>query len=350
MSSDEQYMHRCLELAVQGLGSVAPNPMVGSVIVYQGKIIGEGWHKQFGLEHAEVNAIDAVEDKELLKDACLYVNLEPCSHFGKTPPCADLILRMGIPEVVVGTVDTFAQVCRQGIEKLKKAGVTVRTGVLEPGCRELNRRFFTFHEKKRPYIILKWAQTADGYMDHIRAFGNGDQALQISSGPSQELLHQWRSEETAILVGTNTALLDNPRLTVRGRDGKNPLRIVLDPMNRIPASFHIKDGTTPTLILTSQPMGSSHNLNYETLSFQSETESLRELCTLLHERGIQSMIVEGGSRLLQSFFLAGLWDETRVFIASTLLNKGLRAPLFPDAPYTTYKSGEDELRIYRNQQ
>ncbi|HXC06303.1 MAG TPA: bifunctional diaminohydroxyphosphoribosylaminopyrimidine deaminase/5-amino-6-(5-phosphoribosylamino)uracil reductase RibD, partial [Bacteroidia bacterium] len=255
-------MRRCLELAAQGLGSVAPNPMVGSVIVHQGRIIGEGWHQRYGEAHAEVNAIAAVQEKNLLSGSCLYVNLEPCAHFGKTPPCADLIIRTGIPEVVIGSIDPFAQVSGKGIEKLVKAGIRVRTGVLETECRELNRRFFTFQEQKRPYIILKWAETADRFMDRIRTFGSGEAPLQISSAPSLQLLHQWRSEEQAILIGTHTALLDNPRLTVRERQGKNPLRIVLDPMNRIPASFHLKDGTTPTLVITAQPMGSSHNLEY----------------------------------------------------------------------------------------
>jgi diaminohydroxyphosphoribosylaminopyrimidine deaminase/5-amino-6-(5-phosphoribosylamino)uracil reductase len=348
MNPGELYMQRCLELAAKGLGIVAPNPMVGCVIVSNGIIIGEGWHQEYGKAHAEVNAIRSVADPKMLQNACLYVNLEPCAHYGKTPPCADLIIEKGIPEVVIGTIDPFAKVHGKGIEKLEKAGIKVTTGVLEPACRELNKRFFTFQEKQRPYIILKWAETKDGFLDGLRTVESGQKALQISSPSSMELLHTWRGEESAILVGTNTALLDNPRLTARGGTGKNPLRIALDPMNRIPPTHHLKDSSTATLFFTSQSAGNSHHLEYEVISFLSETESLQLIMQSLHRRNIQSLLVEGGSRLLQSFFSADLWDEVRVFISNVTIEKGLSAPEKPVLPFHQQQSGDDELRIYRN--
>ena len=235
MNATAKYMDRCLSLACLGAGDVAPNPMVGCVIVYEDKIIGEGFHQQFGAPHAEVNAIRAVKDKNLLKDSTLYVSLEPCAHFGKTPPCSDLIIEHQIPHVVVGCVDPFAEVAGKGIEKMKKAGIKVDVGLLEAECLWLNRRFFTFHQKKRPYLILKWAQTMDGFLDIDRSKPSFGQPTWISNELSRRQVHRQRTEEAAILVGTNTAFKDNPSLTVREWDGQQPVRLVIDRKNRLPA-------------------------------------------------------------------------------------------------------------------
>src|SRR4051812_13548937 len=286
MNSHEFYMKRCLELGQKALREVAPNPMVGSVIVLDGKIIGEGYHQFYGKEHAEVNAIRAVHDKRVLKNATLFVNLEPCSHFGKTPPCADLIIKHHIPHVVIGSIDTNSLVAGQGIEKLKKAGVKVEIGILEETCRELNKRFFTHHEKKRPYVILKWAQTKDGYLDYKREINDKKKALQISNEASQKLVHQWRSEEQAIILGTHTALLDNPQLTVRMISGKNPLRIAIDRTLRIPKEYHLLDKSTPTLILSEKEMESEINLEYVQVDFNIPI--VPQLLHELYKRNIRS--------------------------------------------------------------
>jgi diaminohydroxyphosphoribosylaminopyrimidine deaminase/5-amino-6-(5-phosphoribosylamino)uracil reductase len=341
-------MRRCLELAAQGRGSVAPNPMVGCVIVKDSQIIGEGYHQRYGEAHAEVNAIAVVADKSLLRASTLYVNLEPCAHFGKTPPCADLIIAQAIPQVVVGSVDTFSLVSGKGIQKMRDAGITVISGVLEEECRELNKRFFTFHEKKRPYVLLKWAETADGFTDRRRNTDQMQEPLQISSPESKALLHAWRSEEQAILVGTETVLLDNPRLTVRTATGKNPLRIAFDRNNRIPASHHLKDRSTPTWIITDKPVtGSGPMLEYVPLLFSSPAETIQQLLILLHSRSIQSVLVEGGTQLISSFFEAGVWDEARVFISTQQCGSGVKAPEKPSGIYTSRSSGRDELRIYK---
>jgi diaminohydroxyphosphoribosylaminopyrimidine deaminase/5-amino-6-(5-phosphoribosylamino)uracil reductase len=352
MNTPEYYMQRCLELAEKGRGCVAPNPLVGCVIVHAGKIIGEGWHERFGQAHAEVNAIAAVQNKALLPVSTLYVNLEPCTHFGKTPPCCNLILEHQIREVVIGCTDYSPHVNGKGIALLRASGVHVTTGILEKDCHELNKRFFTFYEKKRPYIILKWAETGDGFTDWIRKAEDGGLPLRVSGTAAHELLHEWRWEEQAILIGTNTALLDNPKLTVRGKKGGsgNPLRILIDQWNRIPETHHLKDGSTPTLIFSSSSGGKRHNLDYVLIHFSSPEEILIQILLELFRRNIQSVLVEGGSKLLNSFLSTGLWDEARVFINPQTLGKGFKAPAKPAMPFSSQPVGEDELHIYKNVQ
>ena len=347
MSTNETYMKRCLDLAVKGLGQVAPNPMVGSVIVCDGEIIGEGYHEQYGQAHAEVNAINAVKDKTLLKKSTLYVNLEPCSHFGKTPPCADLIVEHKIPYVVIGSIDTNSLVSGKGIEKLAKAGIDVKVGVLEEDCKKLNKRFFTFHEKKRPYIILKWAQTADGFIDAKRNEENTSKPIQISNSDSKKLLHLWRSQEQAIMIGTNTALLDNPQLTVREVKGKNPLRITIDKWLRIPKQFNLFDKTTPTLIFTSVDEPSQSNLEFVKINFEQAV--IPQVLEELYKRNIHSLLVEGGELLLNSFIDEGLWDSARVFISEKELGKGVKAPILKQKPIVKENISGDKLLFYVNE-
>jgi diaminohydroxyphosphoribosylaminopyrimidine deaminase / 5-amino-6-(5-phosphoribosylamino)uracil reductase len=339
-------MKRCLELAVKGLGSAAPNPMVGSVIVYDGKIIGEGYHRKYGEAHAEVNAISSVTDKELLKKATLYVNLEPCSHFGKTPPCADLIIEHKIPNVVIGSIDSNSLVSGKGIEKLIQAGIDVRTGVLEEECKKLNKRFFTYHEKKRPYIILKWAQTADGFIDSKRNEENTSKPIQISNSDSKKLLHLWRSQEQAIMIGTNTALLDNPQLTVREVKGKNPLRITVDKWLRIPKQFNLFDKSTPTMIFTSVEAPSETNLEFIRIDFEKKV--IPQILEELYKRNIHSVMVEGGELLLNSFIDENFWDSARVFISDKTIGKGVSAPVLKKQPVVKENISGDKLLFYVN--
>lgn len=340
------YMQRCLELAARGTGQVAPNPMVGCVIVHAGKIIGEGYHERYGGAHAEVNAIRSVNDPSLLKEATLYVNLEPCAHYGKTPPCADLIIANKIPYVVIGTTDPFPEVSGRGIEKLMKAGIDVKLGILEDECRELNKRFFTFYEKKRPYIILKWAQTADGFTDLLRDENDHEKALQITNSASDRLSHQWRSEEQAIMVGKRTALLDNPRLTVRNVEGKNPLRVVTDKNLSLPAHYYLLDKSTPTLVFSSAGHESAPNLEYVKIDFDKKI--IPQMLEVLYRKNIRSLIVEGGTQILNSFISAGMWDEARVFIAQKNTGEGVNAPLLDAKPAGQKDIEGDQLLIYRN--
>ena len=344
MSNNETYIKRCLDLAVKGLGQVAPNPMVGCVIVCDGEIIGEGYHEQYGQAHAEVNAVNSVKDKSLLKKSTLYVNLEPCSHFGKTPPCADLIIEHKIPYVVIGSIDSNSLVSGKGIEKLAKAGVDVKSGTLEDDCKKLNKRFFTYHEKKRPYIILKWAQTADGFIDVKRNEEGTSKPIQISNSDSKKLLHLWRSQEQAIMIGTNTALLDNPQLTVREVEGKNPLRITVDKWLRIPKQFNLFDKTTPTLIFTSVNEPSQTNLEFVQVDFEKAV--IPQMLDELYKRNIQSLIVEGGENILNRFIDAGLWDSARVFISDKELGKGVTAPVMKQKPVIKENISGDKLLFY----
>lgn len=339
-------MNRCLELARLGAGSVAPNPMVGSVIVHDGKIIGEGYHQKCGEAHAEVNAINSVKNKELLKSSTMYVSLEPCAHFGKTPPCSDLIVRHQIPRVFVGSVDPFAEVAGKGIEKMKKAGIDVEVGVLEKECLWLNRRFFTFHKKKRPYILLKWAQTLDGFLDVDRTQEAATEPIWISNELSRRQVHKQRTEEASILIGTNTAMKDNPSLTVRDWDGNQPVRLVLDRQNRLSADLHLKDGTVPTIIFTSREIQSVANLEYIQLDFQSNI--LPQILQVLYERDVQSVIVEGGYRLLQSFLDQGLWDEAHVFIGNTVFVRGISAPNLPCPPLSNENMHDTMYKFFVN--
>ena len=322
MSTPEIFMQRCLELALLGMGDVAPNPMVGCVIVCDGIIIGEGYHEKIGQPHAEVNAIRSVRNPELLANSTLYVSLEPCAHFGKTPPCSDLIIESHIPRVVIGTVDPFAQVAGKGIERMQKAGIDVSIGMLENECRDLNRRFFTFHEKKRPYILLKWAQTLDGFIDTDRT--EVQHPTWITNALSKRLVHKQRSEESAILIGTNTAEFDNPALTVREWTGNQPIRMVIDRTGRLNPDLHLFDGKALTWIFTSIRKQETGNRKYITLDFNQNI--LPQILTELYQHDILSVIVEGGGELLTSFLEIGLWDEAFVYTGNQFFGKGVSAP------------------------
>lgn len=325
MISHETYIKRCIELAKNGLGTTYPNPLVGSVIVHNGKIIGEGWHRKSGESHAEVIAIDSVKNKELLKESTIYVSLEPCSHFGKTPPCSDLIIQHKIPRVVIGTIDPFAKVCGSGIAKLKKSGIKVEVGFLENECRELNKRFFTFHQKKRPYIILKWAQTQNGFIAPLQK--KETKPVWISNEFSRQLVHKWRAEEQAIMVGTNTVLQDNPRLDIRSWTGENPIRIVLDRELKITSGFSVYNKSVKTIFITEKERLSEHeNQVFEKIDFNKNVNI--GILDVLYKHQIQSVIIEGGAVLLESFIKNDLWDEARVFTSDLSFEKGIKAPEF----------------------
>ena len=321
MNEDEKYIFRCIQLARNGAGNVSPNPMVGAVVVYNGKIIGEGYHIHYGKAHAEVNAISSVKDKSLLKHSTLYVSLEPCSHYGKTPPCADLIIEKQIPRVVVGCKDPFSQVAGRGIDKLVKAGIEVKVGVLEKECKELIKRFTIFHALHRPYILLKWAESADGYIDKIRT---GGKPVVLSSPLTSMLTHKKRSEADAIMIGSRTALLDNPSLTVRNWKGKNPIRILIDKHLSLPSKLHLFDQQVKTIVFTAKQKESSQELEYITIDFSLNI--LPQIMDHLYRKGIQSVLVEGGAVLLQSFIDLGLWDEIFVEQTSLLLTNGIKSP------------------------
>lgn len=346
-------MQRCIELAAKGAGNVAPNPMVGAVLVYNDEIIGEGWHKQYGEAHAEVNCINSVSDenKWLITSSTLYVSLEPCAHFGKTPPCADLIIQHKIPKVVIGCRDPFIEVNGKGIEKLQAAGVEVESGVMEEECKTLNKRFFTFHTQQRPYIILKWAETADGKIAPPPPEGgilNSDNSnrLLISNDYSNRIVHQWRSEEAAILVGTNTALLDDPALTTRLWPGKSPIRLVLDMNLRLPTSLKIFNGEVRTIVFNAMKQVEKENLLYHKID--KDNNVIAQLMKALYQVNIQSVLVEGGARLLQSFIDAGLWDEARVIKNEELIiNNGLNSPILSVAnKVSEQKILRDKIEIY----
>lgn len=351
----ETYMHRCLELAKAGAGSVAPNPMVGAVLVYDNKIIGEGYHRVYGEKHAEVNCIESVreEDIALIFKSTLYVSLEPCAHFGKTPPCVDLIIRHKIPHVVVGSRDPFIQVNGRGIEKLRLANIQVDTGILEQECLELNKRFFTFHTLHRPYIILKWAQSCNN-----KIAGLPGERLWISNTYSNRVVHRWRSEEMAILVGTRTALADNPALTTRLWPGKNPIRLVVDLHLTLPGFLRVFDDEAPTIVF---------NLHQNTLedftdeSFIEKKQTVyyqvtngvsivHQVVNALYRLNIQSVLIEGGAKLLQSFIDEGMWDEARTITNDSLtVADGLNAPILPgNNPTHTENIFTDSIRYYRN--
>lgn len=311
-------MRRCLELAQKGLGMTYPNPMVGCVIVYNGQIIGEGWHHKAGEEHAEVNAIQSVQDKSLLQESTLYVNLEPCNHHGRTPPCATRIIKEKIPKVVVGCLDPFKKVDGQGIDALKTSGVTVTTGILEEEAKQLNSRFLTYHLQKRPYIILKWAESADGYLAPLQKNRNRRAPVYLTKRPEQVLVHQWRSQEQAILVGAQTVIDDNPSLTTRWIKGKNPLRVVIDPNGRLGATENVFDGQADHLHLTHKSLGTTKS--------DSPTTILMSVLSTLYAHEIGSVLVEGGKKTLQSFIDSELWDEARIFSAPVYLREGIAAP------------------------
>ena len=337
-------MLRCIELAKKGLGTTYPNPLVGSVLVYNDKIIGEGWHQQSGKPHAEVNAIQNVKEKSQLKDATIYVSLEPCSHFGKTPPCADLIIENGIKNVVVGSIDPNQKVAGRGIKKLKEAGCIVTEGVLKNECNELNKRFFTYHIKKRPFIILKWAETEDSLIaPNIKDEIN---PIWITNKQSRQLVHKWRTEEEAILVGTQTVLDDNPSLTSRDWKGNSPIRIVLDRDLKILIDFSVLDGSVKTIILTEKEVDKRENIFHETINFSKDISN--QICDLLYRYKIQSVIIEGGAKTIQTFIDANLWDEARVFTGTSVFNKGIKSPVLSAIISSEEKIKDDTLKIYRN--
>ncbi len=335
---DELFMQRCLELAALGRGSVSPNPLVGCVIVHKGRIIGEGWHRKFGEAHAEVNAVEAVADPSLLKESTVYVNLEPCSHFGKTPPCADLLIRHGVKRVVIANLDTHPKVAGEGIRKLREAGIEVITGILDKQGRELNKRFFNQVEKQRPYVILKWAQTADGFIAR-----ENYESRWISNEFSRQLVHKWRSEEDAVLVGTKTVFHDNPQLNVREWTGRNPIRMVIDRFLRLSDKLRIFDRQQPTVVYNLLKHEEHENL---VLARLDETDFLNQLLHDAMKRGIQSIMVEGGLMTHQLFIDAGLWDEARVFTSSRNFGKGIPAPKLKGMLVGTESVMTDQLQYF----
>lgn len=334
-------MQRALELAANGLGRVSPNPLVGCVIVHDDTIIGEGWHEQYGSPHAEVNAIHSVKDPSLLPYATLYVNLEPCSHHGKTPPCADLIVEKNIGRVVIANGDPNPLVTGRGIRKLQESGIAVEQGVLEQEGRQLNRRFFTFMEQQRPYIILKWAQTQDGFI----ARENFDSKW-ISNELSRKLVHKWRAEEDAVMVGTHTALYDNPRLNVRDWEGRDPVRIVVDKDRKVPVASHLFDQSQSTLCYNAIETRSDEYNQFIQLDFSSDI--IPQVLKDLHRRKVQSVIVEGGARLLTAFITGGWWDEARIFTGTQHFGNGIAAPDITGQETDRLSIEEDTLQVLVN--
>lgn len=344
MPTDQTFMQRCLDLAALGIGNVSPNPMVGAVIVCDGRIIGEGYHQKYGGPHAEVNAISEVlarfnNSAELLERSTIYVSLEPCAHYGKTPPCADLIIKHKIPNVVVGCRDPFDQVDGKGIEKLRGAGIDVTIGVLEEECKWLNRRFFTRVQKQRPYIILKWAQTADGY------FAPDDNSqLWITGLEARKLVHQWRGEEDAILVGKNTAAIDDPALNVRYGQGRSPKRVVIDRNLELNKKLKLFDGSVETLVFNAIKTDVEANIKYIALE-DFDRYVPQYILYQLYLQDIQSVIIEGGAYTINKFIEADLWDEARIFTGSIRLRYGIKAPVLNNAVAGEYVIGEDNLKI-----
>ncbi len=340
-------MHRCLQLAKLGRGTAQPNPMVGSVIVHDGKIIGEGYHHQCGEAHAEVNAINSVEDKSLLERSTIYVNLEPCAHVGRTPACSTLIINSKIPCVVIGCVDSFDKVAGQGIAMMKAAGIDVRVGVLEKESLDINRRFFTFHQKKRPYIILKWAETKDGFIDYDRTQEHPEAAW-ITNEISRSYVHKWRTEEPAFLVGTQTAIKDNPQLNVRAWAGNAPLRVSVDRKGIFPENLNLLDDSQKTIIFTSKlPSRTYQNTNFILIDDKIELEN--QILNELYKMEVQSIVIEGGQIVLDGFISKNIWDEARVFVGSKQFGSGIKAPDFRARVNSIYHFDDTELRIYFNQ-
>lgn len=361
-------MQRCLELAAIGLRDAMPNPSVGAVLVHDNQIIGEGFTSPFGGPHGEVNCINSVRehDRHLIPNATLYVSLEPCSHYGKTPPCCDLIIQQQIMTIVVGTTDPHIKVAGNGIRKLKEAGRLVITGILEKECRDINKRFFTFHKKQRPYVVLKWAESADGYLSPVARslddsiIEQNEPALRQAQGDfehkkpvwitnqySRQLVHKWRSEEAAILVGTQTVLDDNPALDVRDWTGNNPIRIVLDRKGRITEGYSVKNQKIKTIVLTEKNnLPNLENLHYEVVSFDDNLAD--SILKVLHQHNLLSVIIEGGSKTLQTFIDAGLWDEARVFKGPTAFGGGTKAVVLSGSLTNNQAILNDELLIFSN--
>jgi len=345
MNYELKYMQRCLQLAQYGNGYVAPNPMVGAVLVCDDEIIGEGFHHRFGEPHAEPNAISSVKNPDLLKQSTLYVNLEPCSHYGQTPPCADLIVKSNIPRVVIGTLDPNPKVAGRGVEILRKAGIEVTVGVLIEECRELNKRFFIFQEQKRPYVLLKWAQTQDGFIDRKRDDAT-EPPLLISNAITKQLTHRMRSENQAIMVGANTVLLDNPTLTVRNWSGKSPIRIAIDRLARIPANYNLLDGSVPTIVFTE--IEKPNRTHVEFIKIDFETDKLRNILQKIYERNIHSVMVEGGAQILTGFIQSGLWDEANVEVSLQQIGDGVAAPVLPVQPISRKSFDDHDWLFFKN--
>lgn len=349
MNIHEKYIKRCIEIAKNGLGTTAPNPMVGCVIVHGHKIIGEGFTSPYGGPHAEVNAINSVKNRSLLNEATLYVTLEPCSHFGKTPPCVDAIIKFKIPNIVIGTIDTHSKVAGKGVEKLKALGRNVIVGVLENEVKAHHKRFFTFHNRKRPYIILKWAESLDGFIAPTTK--NEQKPVWITNELSRQLVHKWRVEEQAILVGTNTVIEDNPSLTVRDWTGKSPIRIVLDQNLRLPSDAAVFDGKATTIVISRKVDAQNvqhKNAKLEFLDWDLKRTIAQQISTILYNNDITSIIIEGGRQTLQSFINENLWDEARVFKGTTVFSSGTKKPHFSGTLVSDEKIIDDILTIYTN--
>jgi diaminohydroxyphosphoribosylaminopyrimidine deaminase / 5-amino-6-(5-phosphoribosylamino)uracil reductase len=341
VENDNLYMNRAMELALSGRGVVSPNPMVGCVVVHDHKIIGEGYHQRFGEPHAEVNAINAVKNKELLKESTLYVNLEPCSHFGKTPPCADFIIKHQLKKVVVANMDTNPLVAGKGLQKIRNAGIAVEVGIMEKEGRNLNKRFFTFMQRMRPFIILKWAETADGFIAP-----EGQKQAWISNTLSRRLVHKWRSEEDAVMVGTTTAKIDNPQLNVRDWTGRNPVRVVIDKQLRLPSNLAIFDHTQPTICYNLVKDEVTPNLELIKLR---EGNFIKQVIENLYAKKVQSIMVEGGTTLMNSLLEHDLWDEMRVFRTTNCFGKGIKAPQIRGVMFDREHIQGDELWVYRRE-
>ncbi|WP_395045580.1 bifunctional diaminohydroxyphosphoribosylaminopyrimidine deaminase/5-amino-6-(5-phosphoribosylamino)uracil reductase RibD [Flavobacterium sp.] len=345
MKTHEIYIKRCLELAKNGLPAAMPNPSVGAVIVFDNKIIGEGYTSKYGENHAEVNAINSVKNKSLLSKSTIYVSLEPCSHFGKTPPCADLIIKNKIPNVVIGTMDTNEKVAGNGIKKLIEAGINVTVGILDLECKASNKRFFTFYEKKRPYIILKWAESQDGFIAPLSK--EKQEPIWISNEVSRQLVHKWRSEEQAILVGTNTILDDNPKLDVRDWKGNNPIRIVLDRTGKINEKYNVFSSDIKTIFITEKENLTSNDQRiFENAIFDKRLAF--KITEILLKHKIQSVIIEGGKLTLQTFIDANMWDEARVFKSKKLLVEGIKSPEISFKNVKTQHILDNELVTFFN--
>ena len=335
MNTHQTYMNRALQIAKNGLGFTRPNPMVGAVIVHKNKIIGEGFTSTYGGHHAEVNAINSVKNQDLLAESTIYVTLEPCSHYGKTPPCSDLIIAKGIKNVVIGCVDDNPQVAGKGIKKLLEANCKVTVGILESECKEHHKRFFTFHNKKRPYIILKWAKSSDGFLSPETK--DDQKPVWITNKTSRALVHKWRGEEQAILVGTNTVLQDNPSLTTRNYAGQNPIRVVIDKDLKLDPSLEAFNAEAETLVI------SKHTIDW------TKTNTIaQQICEVLHQKNITSIIIEGGTNTLQTFIDENLWDEARIFKGTITFKKGTKAPVFNEEIASKEVILEDTLEIYNN--
>jgi len=347
--STSKFMNKCIALAKQGLGSTYPNPLVGSLVIYKNQIVGSGWHQKSGEAHAEVHAINSVSDRSILSDSTLYVNLEPCSHHGKTPPCTDLIIQSGIRHVVVGMQDPFAKVNGNGIHQLRDAGVRVEVGVEEASCIELNKRFITTIKKQRPYIVLKWAQTADGFVAPKNRTNKGP--VWISNDVSRRLAHQWRAEEQSILIGKQTALDDNPALTTRLHKGPSPIRLLIDPREKVDRKANLFKPDQKIIVFNANRSQTEGHIEYISVDFS--THGLQQIVEALFQKGIQSVLVEGGSTTLQHFIDLGLWDEARVITGQEEFGAGIAAPntiSFSDTPHSVKALEGDVLKQWVNHQ